>query len=491
MFQGVKCVVQGADHIARGMICQDAADYKLSEHYAVAVVADGHGSAKYIRSDIGSKTAVRCAMETVDAYMADYELFSVKIRENSDYILRKMFQQFLARWTQAVEDYQDEHPLTEEENAKLAKAGIGTDNIYTFYGSTVLIAVMGEDFSYGLLVGDGGFVRIDEKGDACVPIDDKNSYANYVSSICSKNAVDALDMYFQEGCPLALCVSTDGLIKSFGCEQDFLDYHILLTPMLTNLERCQASMNKNFQKRTVSGSGDDISMAVVFKPEKIQAAQEMLRSRIEKNRAEKKARDEQERLARLKFQEEQQKKKQKMVQQSLDELEEKKRKATRALEEQKKRDEATRRKIEELTRTLTETEKNQQDITSYIQELDGRRFEKEAEHRQIQERRRALQDEQQDAQRRRGSFLESGRRMMVKLGDLSSQLGEKIRSPFEDDDTWMDEIIQEQMGLLQEMENMKRAAQEKLEELQEAMRDDSEEAPAGPSDAGGQQGEEE
>lgn len=434
MFQGIKCVVQGADHIARNMICQDAADYKLTEHYAAAVVADGHGSAKYIRSDIGSVTAVKCAIETIDAYMEDYGLFSKKIRENPDYILRKMGEQFLARWTQAVEDYQDAHPLTEEEKEKLAKAGADLDNIYTFYGSTVLAAVMGEDFSYGFLVGDGGFVRIDEKGEACIPIEDKNSYANYVSSICSKNAVDALDTYFKEGRPLALCVSTDGLIKSFDSEKDFLDYHILLTPMLTNLEMCQVSMNKNFQKRTVSGSGDDISMAVVFETGQVEAAQDLLKSKIERNRAEKNAREEQERLAHLKFLEKQNQKKGQQVKEALESLGDKKRKAEENLEAQKKNKERIQKDME---KRLSEAEKDQQNLAAYIKELDAKIEEMEKEHLQIQENHQDLKSRQQDAEKSESKWLEMSSKLMDRIGALGEHLSEKLgfRPDFEDDES--------------------------------------------------------
>ena len=42
MFQGIQCVVQGADHIKYNKICQDAAGELVKEHYAAAAVSDGH-----------------------------------------------------------------------------------------------------------------------------------------------------------------------------------------------------------------------------------------------------------------------------------------------------------------------------------------------------------------------------------------------------------------------------------------------------------------
>lgn len=266
MFQGIKCIVQGADHIARNKICQDAADFIIGEHYAAAIVADGHGSEKYIRSEIGSKKAVQAAIDTIKAYMRDYFRFQSSIKKDSDYILTKMEEQFLARWSQYIEDHFIRNPLTEAESNILKKEKAESRDIYSYYGTTVLIAVMAENFCYGMLVGDGGFVVVESGGKVKIPIEDQNSYANYVSSICSRNAILAFQEFYEESQPLSICVSTDGLIKSFDSEEDFKEYHVRLTTMLANIENCQISLEKNLNIRTQNGSGDDISVAAVFDP---------------------------------------------------------------------------------------------------------------------------------------------------------------------------------------------------------------------------------
>ena len=264
MFQGIKCVVHGADHIAKNKICQDAAGFLTRDNYAAAVVADGHGGEKYIRSDIGSKMAVQSAIETIETYMKDFEKFSRKIGGNYEYILKKMQEQFLARWSVGIEAYHKEHPLTKKETGILAREHMAEKDIYVMYGSTVLIAVMSEKFYYGMLVGDGGFVVVEQDGNVNIPIEDERSYANYCSSICSQNAIDAFRSFYREGIPLSISVSTDGLIKSFDNEEDFKKYHVLITSMLSNIENCTTSLNKNLNKRTCDGSGDDISIAVIF-----------------------------------------------------------------------------------------------------------------------------------------------------------------------------------------------------------------------------------
>ena len=60
-------------------------------------------------------------------------------------------------------------------------------------------------------------------------------------------------------------VSTDGLFKSFASEEDFLKYHGLISRMFEDPERARNSLERNFDKRTREGSGDDISIALVYR----------------------------------------------------------------------------------------------------------------------------------------------------------------------------------------------------------------------------------
>lgn len=46
MFKGFSNSVIGASHEKRDMVCQDSSAFKVGSSYAIAVVADGHGSKK-------------------------------------------------------------------------------------------------------------------------------------------------------------------------------------------------------------------------------------------------------------------------------------------------------------------------------------------------------------------------------------------------------------------------------------------------------------
>jgi len=266
MIRGIHTTVIGDSHIRRHIVCQDSSGVHVDEDYGIAVVADGHGSAKHFRSDVGAKIAVRISIELLKKYMNQAD-FAGQFRQHPDFILRQMEKQILMKWREAVEEYHRENPLTEEEKGRLTEEEWSRLKTVTLYGSTVLIAVMGDGFSYGMLLGDGGFVVLSREGRIFIPVEDPNSHANYTSSLCNTNACLYFQHWFSPDRPRAMFVSTDGLYKSFASEEDFLKYHGLISRMLDDEDKAKKSLKRNFEKRTREGSGDDISIALVFDEE--------------------------------------------------------------------------------------------------------------------------------------------------------------------------------------------------------------------------------
>ena len=90
MFNGFSHSVMGASHEKTGLVCQDSSAYKVCDDYAVCVVADGHGSKKHFRSNMGSKFAVEATIATVDRFYADKENFE-KIKQSLIEFLKYKF----------------------------------------------------------------------------------------------------------------------------------------------------------------------------------------------------------------------------------------------------------------------------------------------------------------------------------------------------------------------------------------------------------------
>ena len=263
MFHGFHSTVIGDSHVKKGIVCQDSSGTYVCDRYAVAVVADGHGSAKHFRSEVGSQIAVQITLGLRNKYMRR-DNFPEQFKKHPNFILKQMEKQILMKWREAIQAYQSANPFTEEELLKVPEDKRDHINIPTVYGSTVLVAVMTDEFSFGLVLGDGGFVVLEEDGDAYIPIEDKNSRANYTSSLCNTNAYKYFEHWYTRERPKAMFVSTDGLFKSFASESDFLKYHGLLAQMFGNQDRMSRSVKKNFERRTRDGSGDDISIAMVY-----------------------------------------------------------------------------------------------------------------------------------------------------------------------------------------------------------------------------------
>ena len=90
MFNGFSHSVMGASHEKTGLVCQDSSAFKICDNYAVAVVADGHGSKKHFRSDVGSKAAVEVSIEAIEKFCENIDEFEAKFKEDPDYLLTKM-----------------------------------------------------------------------------------------------------------------------------------------------------------------------------------------------------------------------------------------------------------------------------------------------------------------------------------------------------------------------------------------------------------------
>jgi len=98
-------------------------------------------------------------------------------------------------------------------------------------------------------------------------VDDESCPANLTSSLCNSNAIKMFNYFYSYERPLAIILSTDGLYTSFSSRESFEEYNCLLASQLTDIDVLKERMNKNFVRRTNSGSRDDISIAIIFEKE--------------------------------------------------------------------------------------------------------------------------------------------------------------------------------------------------------------------------------
>ncbi len=286
MFNGFSHSVMGASHEKTGLVCQDSSAYKIGEGYAIAVVADGHGSKKHFRSHLGSKFAVEATIEAIDRFYEEREELEKNLPTNAKLIIKNIEKQIISNWNIKVEKHLSENPVRDEEKEKFTDEEFEAIPPESYYGTTLVAAVSGDNYTFGLQIGDGSLVAIFEDCKAVMPMEyNESAPANVTASMCNSNAASMFSSFYAPNKRLiAMYGSTDGLYTSFGSEYDFLDYHSIITSQLVNLESFKKVIINNLTKRSHYGTEDDISLSCVYNEDLLNEKIGDLKAQVEENK---------------------------------------------------------------------------------------------------------------------------------------------------------------------------------------------------------------
>lgn len=286
MFNGFSHSVKGASHEVSGLPCQDSSAYKVGERYAVAVVADGHGSKKHFRSNVGSNAAVEAVLETIERFYEDSEEFEKNFPVNYKSIIKNIEKQVISIWNSKIMEHLEKNPVTKEEKSKFSTEEFEKILPESYYGTTLITAVVGNGFTFGFQIGDGSLVAVFEDGETSMLMDyEEANPANITASMCNANAASMFDdFYVNDKTPFALFVSTDGLYTSFGCDNDFLDYHTIVASQLSDLNAFESAVVKNLKKRSHFGTQDDISLSCVYNTGLVNDKMDVIKAKVQENK---------------------------------------------------------------------------------------------------------------------------------------------------------------------------------------------------------------
>lgn len=286
MFNGFSHSVKGASHEKTGLVCQDSSAYKVCDDYAVCVVADGHGSKKHFRSNLGSKFAVEATISTIDRFYADKEDFEENLPKNYKRIIKNIQKQIITDWNDLVRDHLAANPVTDEEKSKFTDEEFEAIPPESYYGTTLIVGVAGKNFTFGVQIGDGTLVAIFDDGKAVMPMEyNEAAPANVTASMCNSNAASMFSGFYRDKQKLiAMFTSTDGLYTSFGSEFDFLDYHTIITSQLFDLENFKKIIVNNLTKRAHFGTEDDISLSCIFNNELLVEKRALIEGEVQANK---------------------------------------------------------------------------------------------------------------------------------------------------------------------------------------------------------------
>lgn len=198
----------GYNHIKISKVCEDASEFYDDEKMHICVVADGHGSDNYPRTEYGSKYAVDAAIECVIDFVNTADPKDVlKDNDNNYCMLNQLAKSILKVWYQSVEENFNKRPFSEEELLLVSekyKRKYISDNeeerhIEKAYGCTLILFAVTEEYSFGLQIGDGKCVYIDSNGEFSEPIPwDENCQLNVTTSICDSDAIDEFRYFVTE-----------------------------------------------------------------------------------------------------------------------------------------------------------------------------------------------------------------------------------------------------------------------------------------------------
>lgn len=260
--------VRGASHINSGLPNQDAIDVGRSPGTRLIVaIADGHGSTRYIRSDVGAKLAVAVAIEELTPLLKHHPRHVISASE-----LEERFAQILVRkWRDKVSAHLSEYPLIPEERGK---SGTAFEDDYLCYGTTLLTVVVTKSLLLYLQLGDGDILVVEKSGGIVRPLPkDEALIGNETTSLCSPEAwnkvristkVLARDNHDEH--PALILVATDGYANCFRDEAAFLqaakDYCELLNTS-NGVDAIKQNLHQWLCEASEKYSGDDITVALL------------------------------------------------------------------------------------------------------------------------------------------------------------------------------------------------------------------------------------
>lgn len=290
---------QGESHILSNKVCQDSSYSSTSDTMSIAIVCDGHGGARYFRSDVGSRFAVDATKECVQAFVSEIDANLFKDKQftqkkalsseassniytkdtNVDKVLRQLFSSIIYSWREKITQHSLNTPLSEKERASIKsdylsefEQGIGIEKTY---GCTLMCYVYTASFWFAFHIGDGKCIAFDDNGTWSEPIPwDEKCFLNKTTSLCDSSAIDEFRYcYCGDGNkPLAVFLGSDGIDDSFGETENMVNFYVQVLKLINKegLEIAIANIHETLPQLSKIGSKDDMSIACIYDEESLQ-----------------------------------------------------------------------------------------------------------------------------------------------------------------------------------------------------------------------------
>lgn len=268
-------VVQGATHIRQNKICQDALYLHPAEgkSFALACIADGHGSERCPYSDEGSAEAVKIAAEILAELLEGMDPKNT-LTAHKDIRLPRLIEKEWKKTVQNAYKRKVDDFKSSDFEASIQPSADFPPFSYELYGTTLLALAATTDFIFALQLGDGDIVAINPDGSACWLLPPSDHPGNETESLCMEDSwkyirtqLIPIDNTQPETDPLMFLLSTDGYANSFINSEGFLkagaDIYRLWRE--NGREYVEENLPAWLSQTSADGSGDDISVAIIIR----------------------------------------------------------------------------------------------------------------------------------------------------------------------------------------------------------------------------------
>lgn len=149
---------RGSIHQRSGAPNQDAHRSGTTPDAGFAVVADGHGHPRYLRSDVGADLAAATAAAVLPACLAGIALeLTNDPTHDTDGLEEALAQVIVEQWREAVAHHLSEHPLPD------------VDDPLSVYGTTLIALAGNQTHLLALQIGDGDLALVTPSGQTLHP----------------------------------------------------------------------------------------------------------------------------------------------------------------------------------------------------------------------------------------------------------------------------------------------------------------------------------
>ena len=310
-YQVFSASVQGASHVKKKIVMQDASGNFEDEKVKLIALSDGHGDSSCFRSDRGSRLIVDVGIAELKAFAEEMdgkecELDDEKSREIR---VRQLIRRILANWNIEVEKDLENNPVSEKEyqicsDETIRQAYKNGSKQNEMYGATFIAVLLTDTYVLALHQGDGRCLMIDRKGEFTYPIPwDERCQGRNTTSVCNSDAAESTRYYYarldEQNCPAAFFMASDGIEDSYRTlELSQYFYKDLCEKLVMDgkEETIQWLLNEQLYKVSSIGSGDDMSVAGIFDTEALKALIPTMQKKYDQLAWEEKARNAKEHL---------------------------------------------------------------------------------------------------------------------------------------------------------------------------------------------------